>query len=296
MSSRLWYFTRAPARPNSRRPMHRQSRTVIKGGPALRALACCILLAQSWAAAAEVSIYEAVVPLAGSTAADRNAGFGDALRSAAVRASGRSDAGSNPVVAAAAADPSRYVQQYSTTADRMLKVGFNARAMDALMQRAQLPFWPVERPVTVVLLVVPSVAGGQRAVLASDRVPERAEVERAAVARGLPITWPQSTVDAQQVRAQLDSGPGRGRAGRVGRQGPARPVSVPADPSTGFSPRAVAPRAGTAACRTGSTLRPIPSPRVTHRRRAAASRRSLSASAESRTCGLTPGSSTTWRL
>ncbi len=188
--------------------MHRQSRTVIKGGPALLALACCILLAQSWAAAAEVSIYQAVVPLAGSTAADRNAGFGEALRSAAVRASGRSDAGSNPVVAAAAADPSRYVQQYSTTADRMLKVGFDARAMDALMQRAQLPFWPVERPVTVVLLVVPSVAGGQRAVLASDRVPERTEVERAALARGLPITWPQSTVDAQQVRALLTRGQG----------------------------------------------------------------------------------------
>ena len=174
----------------------------------LRALACCILLAQSWAAGAEVSIYQAVVPLAGTKAADRDAGFGDALRSAAVRASGQRDAGSNPVVAAAAADPSRYVQQYSTTADRMLKVGFDARAMDGLLQRAQLPFWPVERPLTVVLLVVPSVAGGQRAVMASDRVPERAEVERAALARGLPITWPQSTVDAQRVRALLAAGQG----------------------------------------------------------------------------------------
>ncbi len=196
--------------------MHRQSRTVIKGGPALRALACCILLAQSWAVAAEVSIYQAVVPLADTTAADRNAGFGDALRSAAVRASGQRDAGSNPVVAAAAADPSRYVQQYSTSPDRMLKVGFDARAMDALLQRAQLPFWPVERPVTVVLLVVPSVAGGQRAVLASDRVPERAEVERAALARGLPITWPQSTVDAQQVRAMLARGQGAAMPGEWG--------------------------------------------------------------------------------
>lgn len=165
-----------------------------------------MLLAQSWAAGAEVSIYEAVVPLAGATAADRDAGFGAALRSAAVRASGRRDAGSNAVIAAAAADPARYVRQYSTTADHMLKVGFDAGAMDGLMQRARLPFWPVERPVTVVLLVVPSVAGGQRAVLASDRVPERVEVERAALARGLPITWPQTTVDAQQVRGILAGG------------------------------------------------------------------------------------------
>jgi uncharacterized protein len=188
--------------------MQRKSPTVIKGVPALRVLACCVLLAQPFAAGAEVSVYQAVVPLAGTTAADRDAGFGDALRSAAVRASGQRDAGSNPVISAAAADPSRYVQQYSTSADRMLKVGFDARAMDGLMQRAGLPFWPVERPVTLVLLVVPSVAGGQRAVLASDRVPERAEVERAALARGLPISWPQSTIDAQRVRALLATGQG----------------------------------------------------------------------------------------
>lgn len=196
--------------------MHRQSRTVIKGGPALRALACCILLAQSWAAGAEVSIYQAVVPLAGTTAADRDAGFGEALRSAAVRASGQRDAGTNPVVAAAAAEPSRFVRQYSTSADRMLKVGFDAEAMDGLLQRARLPFWPVERPVTVVLLVVPSVAGGQRAVLASDRAPERAEVERAALARGVPIAWPQSVVDAQQVRAILSAGQGTAVPGEWG--------------------------------------------------------------------------------
>ncbi len=167
---------------------------------------CLVLLIQSWAAGAEVAVYEAVVPLAGSTAADRNAGFGDALRSAAVRASGRRDAGSNPVVAAAAADPTRYVQRYSTSADRMLKVGFDAREMDGLLQRAQLPFWPAERPVTVVLLVLASVAGGQRALLASDRVPERTEIERAALARGLPITWPDQAVGAQQVHALLAGG------------------------------------------------------------------------------------------
>jgi hypothetical protein len=98
----------------------------------------------------------------------------------------------------------------------MLKVGFDAEAMDGLMQRAQLPFWPVERPVTVVLLLVPTVAGGQRAVTAADRVPERDEVERAALARGLPITWPQSTVDAQRVRAMLAAGQGTAAPGEWG--------------------------------------------------------------------------------
>jgi len=183
--------------------MQRQSSTVRQDGPALRALACIMLLALPWQAGAGVAVYQAVVPLAGATEADRSAAFGDALRTAAVRASGQSDAGSSPVIAAAAADPQRYVQQYSTTADHMLKVGFDARAMDQLLQQARLPFWPLERPVTVVLLVVPSVAGGERAVLASERVPERTVIERAALARGLPIAWPQQSVAAAQVRAVL---------------------------------------------------------------------------------------------
>ena len=183
--------------------MQRQPRTVRKDGPALRALVCLMLLAQPWRAGADVAVYQAVVPLAGATVADRNAAFGDALRAAAVRASGQRDAGSSPVIAAAAADPSRYVQQYSTTPDHMLKVGFDAGAMDRLLQQARLPFWPVERPVTVVLLILPSVAGGQRAVLASERVPERVEIERAALLRGLPIAWPAQAVGAEQVRAAL---------------------------------------------------------------------------------------------
>lgn len=178
-------------------------RTVRKDGPALGALVCAAFLALPMQARADVAVYQSVVPLAGATEADRNAAFGDALRAAAVRASGQLDAGSSPVIASAATQPARYIQQYSTTADHMLKVGFEARAMDRLMQQAGLPFWPLERPVTVVLLVVPTVAGGERAVLASERVPERLEVERAAATYGLPVTWPQQPVAASQVRAML---------------------------------------------------------------------------------------------
>ncbi len=74
---------------------------------------------------------------------------------AAVQASGRPEAASAPRVVAAAAEPDSYVQQYSTTADRMLKVGFDARAMEQLLQQAGLPLWPAERPATLVLLFMP---------------------------------------------------------------------------------------------------------------------------------------------
>ncbi len=188
--------------------MRRFTRNVRRDAPALAALACILFAASllPLAARADVVVYQAVVPIKGTTEADRTAAFGEALRSAAVRASGRSDAGSNAVIAAAAADPTRYVQQYSTTPDRFLKVGFDARAMDQLLQQAGLPLWPLERPVTEVLLVVPTVAGGARAIVDGDHGPERAEVERAAQARGLPIAWPQANVDASRVRALLADG------------------------------------------------------------------------------------------
>ena len=159
-------------------------------------------------------MYQATVPVAGPTEADRAAAFGEALRVATVRASGQRDAGTRPAVASAAADPTRYVQQYSTTADRMLKVGFEPAAMDRLLQQAGLPFWPAERPPTLVLLVVPSVAGGGRSLTAQDRIPERAELERVAQVRGLPVVWPAQAVPAAQVRSMV-AGAAAPPAGRL---------------------------------------------------------------------------------
>lgn len=155
------------------------------------------------AAAADVALYQAVVPLKGLSEADRAAAFGEALKVAAVRASGRREAGETPAIVAAAADPQRYVQQYSTTTDRMLKVGFDGRAMEQLMLQAGLPLWPAERPSTLVLLFTPGVAGGARAVIAAERPPERVEIERAAQVRGIPLAWPAETVDPAAARARV---------------------------------------------------------------------------------------------
>jgi uncharacterized protein len=186
--------------------MRRSTSNVRNDVPALVALVCILVLALPSRAGADVSVYEAVVPLRGAAEADRTAAFGDALRSAAVRASGQRDAGSNPVIATAAANPARYVQKYSKTADGLLKVGFDARALDQLLQQAGLPLWPLERPVTEVLLVVPSVAGGVRAIVDGDHAPERAAIEQAAEARGLPVAWPQTAVEATRVRALVSAG------------------------------------------------------------------------------------------
>ncbi len=177
---------------------------VVTEGPAsklARGLLCLLLLA-SHLALGDVALYQAAVPLKSTAEADRAAAFGEALKVAAVRASGRRDAGEAAAIAAAAADPTRYVQQYSTTTDRMLKVGFDGRAVEQLLQQAGLPLWPSERPTTTVLLFVPAIAGGARAVTAAERPPERLEVERAAQVRGVPVTWPAEAVDAATARTR----------------------------------------------------------------------------------------------
>ena len=175
---------------------------VSKDVPAFAALVLVLALAAPVAARADVSIYQSIVPMTSG----KDEAFAEALRTTAVRASGRADAGANKVVAGAAANPGRYVQEYSTTPDRYLKVGFDAQAIDRLLQQAGLPVWPLERPVTQVLLVVPSAGGGTRAIVAGDRVPERTDVEKAAEARGLPIGWPRGTVPAAGVRSAVAAG------------------------------------------------------------------------------------------
>jgi len=147
-------------------------RTVRPEGTALAtALACALACVAPVVACAEVPLYEVAVPLKGTTPEDRAAGMADALRAVAVKASGRREAANSPAIAGA--NPTKYVQRYSTTADKMLKVGFDGRAVEQLLQQAGLPLWPAERPVTVI----------------DAPVVDRAAMESVAQLRGLPVEW-----------------------------------------------------------------------------------------------------------
>jgi hypothetical protein len=147
-------------------------RIVHQGGLALAATLASIAAAiVPVDARAAVPLYEVAVPLKGTTAEDRAAGMAEALRAVTVKASGRREAGSSPAIAGA--NPARYVQRYSTTADRMLKVGFDGKAIEQLLQQAGLPLWPAERPLVVI----------------DASVPDRAAVESVAQWRGVPIEW-----------------------------------------------------------------------------------------------------------
>lgn len=174
--------------------MSRRFRSATRAAALLAlALACGASPPVSVAATVAVPLYEVKVPLAGTTEADRKAGFAEALRLLAVRVSGRSEAAASAAVAAA--DPAQYVQRYSTSADRVLTVGFERRSVDRLLQQAGLPFWPAERPLTRV------EAPG------ADLEAARLEAQR----RGLPIEWGgtgEARAPADPARALLVGTPG----------------------------------------------------------------------------------------
>ncbi len=147
-------------------------RTVRPAGHALAtALACIAACVAPVLARAAIPLYEVIVPLKGTTPEDRAAGMAEALRAVAVKASGKREAAGSAAIGGA--NPSKYVQRYSTTADKMLKVGFDGRAIEQLLQQAGLPLWPAERPVTVI----------------DAPVADRAAVEAVAQWRGLPVDW-----------------------------------------------------------------------------------------------------------
>jgi hypothetical protein len=202
--------------------MRSSNRNATRGESTLAA-ALAVAMALLWPCAArpDVPLYEASVPLKGTTEADRAAGMAEALRAVAVRASGQREAADNPVIAAA--NPSKFVQRYSTTADRMLKVGFDAPATEQLLQQAGLPLWPAERPLTLV----------------NAPVGDPLELEAAAQWRGLPISWSSGApAPPDAARAVLSGVPnGTGFAwtfthdGRTvqGRGSPADGVNLAAD-------------------------------------------------------------------
>ena len=98
--------------------------TVQPGGQALAVAIICVSLVGAWwpvAAPAEVPLYEVTVPLSGTGSAEREAGLVEALGAVAVKASGRRDAASSPAIRGA--NPAKYVQRYSTTADIVMGNG-----------------------------------------------------------------------------------------------------------------------------------------------------------------------------
>jgi len=139
----------------------------------LLCLGCSALPHAAWAGRL-VRVYE--VDIEGQTPA----AVQEAMRQGLVRATGRREAADDPALAGLITDASRYVKTYATGPRGEPQVVFDAAAVERAITAAGRSVWERERPFTLVVLDPPRARAAQDAA--------RAELERAAAERGLPIS------------------------------------------------------------------------------------------------------------
>jgi len=151
------------------------------------ALIACLLLCvaslDAWAGR-PVRVYE--VDLKGG---QTPASVQDAMREALVRATGRRESATDPALASIISGAETYVKGYTPPSKAQPQVIFDSAAVERAIVAAGRSTWDPVRPFTLVVLY-PALARS-----AEDAA--RTELDKAAIARGLPITVvPLSPVDA----------------------------------------------------------------------------------------------------
>jgi hypothetical protein len=113
----------------------------------------------------------------------------NAMRQALVRATGRRESADDPALAAVIADAAKYVKSYASGPRGEAQVVFDGVAVAHAIDTAGRSVWDRERPFTLVVLYPP--------LARADADAARAELERTATERGLPISViPLTVVDA----------------------------------------------------------------------------------------------------
>ncbi|HEY0766985.1 MAG TPA: DUF2066 domain-containing protein [Steroidobacteraceae bacterium] len=156
----------------------------------------CVLPLSSWAGR-PVRVYEVDVD------AQSGAAVQDAMRQALVRATGRRESADDPALASVVADAARYVKGYGVGPRGESQVVFDSAAVEQAITAAGRSIWERERPFTLVVLSPPRNRAAEDAA--------RAELERVAAERGLPISLlPLTVLDADgnllAAPAMLQSG------------------------------------------------------------------------------------------
>jgi hypothetical protein len=103
-----------------------------------------------------------------------------AMRQALVRATGRRESAADPAFASMVADAPKYVKSYATGPRGESQVVFDAAAVEQAIGAVGRSVWDRVRPFTLVVLAPPRNRAAEDAA--------RAELERVAAERGLPIS------------------------------------------------------------------------------------------------------------
>lgn len=144
-------------------------------------------------------MYEATVPLTERSERAQAEALQAAMRQVLVRATGRRDAGEDPMLAPLVTDARLYVQQYRVIAGNQFFAGFDGVKLERAITESGQQLWGHHRPATLVVLIedtsLPILQSEER-----DSELKRA-FTRGATLRGLPIMWPGAArpVDLAEV-------------------------------------------------------------------------------------------------
>ena len=168
----------------------------------------CLLLPLMLQAAQEKDLYQVEVQVADQSTGERIKGMSAAIKEVFVRVSGSKLIVDDSELAAAIVSPGRYVEGYryeqrqkGTETLNFLLFSFSAKALESLLVKKKLPIWPAPRPDVLVWLAVEKRS---RPYVVKDEPLNiiNQAVIRAAISRGLPLSWPLNTdIDAGKVRA-----------------------------------------------------------------------------------------------
>ncbi|WP_139309791.1 DUF2066 domain-containing protein [Teredinibacter haidensis] len=175
-----------------------------------RSCALVVLAAMMWIGPvfAQQNFFKASVPVTSQSPGDRKAAAQLAFAEVITRISGSDLVLDNSQMNSAHSNAIAYVEQfqYSPVDDpKLLAQGykeqialtFSAVSIERLLRKNNQPFWPVNRPTTLVWLVENDFEYGKQLV-SGDMAPELAEgFEEAASLRGLPLSYPLLDIQDQ---------------------------------------------------------------------------------------------------
>lgn len=164
-----------------------------------------MLCASSFAQAAE-DAYSVRIPVESQQPEVRTQAMAKAMAQVLTRATGRDDITQSQAVAPLLEQPGRFVQRYqyeSTPGGLMLSIHFDAAAVRRGLGERGVPTWTADRPPVLVWLAVEQ-NGRRQIVGGEDGAAIRAQLQEAAVRRGVLLVFPLMDAEDQQKVGPAD--------------------------------------------------------------------------------------------
>lgn len=150
-----------------------------------------------------IKYFQAEAPVSAQTSAERQKAAAAGLEEVLTRMSGVENVFENPAVVEASDRATRYVEQYhykersdEDGGGEALVMTFSPRSIEAVLKQTELPFWPTNRPKTLVWLVEDDLQEGKRLLNSVDH-PVVKSLQQYSLQRGVPLIYPLLDMDDQ---------------------------------------------------------------------------------------------------